>query len=114
MNPNWKSEIVEHLRFTSSVHSNPDLQKKFSDWAYLLEQPAPHKRKITLDPDKEKEIRTLLKYLNDTPALLSVLYDIDMLPEQLEPNTVEWLRLMILISAWKDREDDMKTPTNLK
>ena len=43
----------------------------------------------------EQEKRTL-KYINTTPDLLSLLYDLDMLPEQLEQPSFQWTRMMIL------------------
>lgn len=40
-----------------------------------------------------------LAYINSKPALLSLLYDLDLLPEQLEEGSKDWNRMLIL-TAW--------------
>ena len=41
------------------------------------------------------------RYINRTPALISLLYDIDLLPEQVEEGTLDWRRMMILAAWWQ-------------
>lgn len=41
----------------------------------------------------------LRAYINETPELISLLYDLDLLPEQLEKHTLDFNR-MLLLSAW--------------
>lgn len=44
--------------------------------------------------------REILLYINDTPALLSVLYDTDLLPEQTQ-ETSDYYRTLLIAAAWK-------------
>ena len=46
-----------------------------------------------------EEYKKLLKYINDTPELLSTLYDWDLLPEQVQPKT-ERCNMMIQFVVW--------------
>ena len=50
--------------------------------------------------------RELLKYINNTPALLSLLYDIDLMPEQFINNqdSPEWQQMVIIVNYWRERE----------
>lgn len=41
----------------------------------------------------------LLRYINRTPELLSLLYDLDLLPEQLKRDSFEW-RQMLILANW--------------
>ena len=50
----------------------------------------------------------VLKYISETPELLSVLYDIDFLPEQLEEDSKDWCRMIMIAGAWKGYESKMK------
>ncbi len=47
-----------------------------------------------------KAERELLNYINDTPRLLSLLYDIDLLPEQ-TLNSKYWIKTLIIAEQWK-------------
>lgn len=49
-------------------------------------------------------VRELLCYISDTPALLSLLYDIDMLPEQLEKSTKSWGDMLIIAAHFRAHE----------
>ena len=40
----------------------------------------------------------LLKWANKTPAVVSLLYDLNMLPEQLKEGTPEWSKMMLIIA----------------
>ena len=51
----------------------------------------------TVDPF----VRQLMQYINDTPPLLSLLYDMDFMPEQLEQGSHNWVRMLMLAEAWK-------------
>lgn len=44
-------------------------------------------------------------YLNSTPELLSLLYDLDLMPEQLREGTVNWTRMIILIHWHMEMEE---------
>ena len=57
-----------------------------------------------MKPVPEKIARPLLLYISDTPELLSVLYDTDMLPEQHARDTKEYRNILLLAEAWKNRE----------
>ena len=46
-------------------------------------------------------VRQLLAYINETPPLLSLLYDLDWMPEQLERGGRDWFRMLMLAEAWK-------------
>lgn len=50
----------------------------------------------------EKELvknQQLMKYISDTPVLLSLLYDLCLMPEQVKINTQDWRRMMT-IADW--------------
>lgn len=52
--------------------------------------------------DKHEHVEThgdLLKYINSTPELLSLLYDLDLLPEQLRDGSREY-RQMLTLANW--------------
>lgn len=52
-------------------------------------------------PPEIKELAQKLKIkINKTPGLLSVLYDLGWMPEQLDEGTREWGRMMMLAEAW--------------
>ena len=57
--------------------------------------------------DRPEPIKSLLQYANDTVALLSLLYDLDLLPEQLQEPSHDWERMLLLIQSWKDRADKL-------
>jgi len=44
----------------------------------------------------ERMVKALLRYINRTPELLSLLYDLDLLPEQLKRDSVQWMQMLIL------------------
>jgi hypothetical protein len=56
-------------------------------------------------PEVVAKLAPLLKYINETPALLSLLYDIDLLPEQVinEENKFEWWRMFLIAEAWRNQ-----------
>jgi hypothetical protein len=47
----------------------------------------------------ERMVRALLRYINRTPELLSLLYDLDLLPEQLKRDSFQW-RQMLILTNW--------------
>lgn len=51
-----------------------------------------------------ENVRELLRYISDTPALLSLLYDIDMLPEQLTEFTKPWGDMLIISEHFRAHE----------
>lgn len=38
--------------------------------------------------------------INDDPILFSLLYDLDLLPEQVKEGTHDWVRMQIIIEHW--------------
>ena len=48
--------------------------------------------------------RELLKYINNNPTLLSLLYDIDLMPEQCHQDSPEWQQMVIIVNYWRERE----------
>ena len=42
---------------------------------------------------------SLIRYINDTPELLSLLYDLDLMPEQVAEKSRDYGR-MLLLAAW--------------
>lgn len=72
------------------------------------EQAMPRTRRLTVTNEAQRNedtveplVRQLLAYINDTPTLLSLLYDLDWMPEQLERGGREWFRMLMLAEAWK-------------
>jgi len=57
--------------------------------------------------DQQNDIDNLLKYANQTPALLSLLYDIDLMPEQTMGRR-DWLKTLTLIAAWRAEFNETK------
>lgn len=53
----------------------------------------------TSEPPMQKE---LLHFINHTPLVLSCLYDIDMMPEQLDRGTREWRNMLIIAAHFRD------------
>ena len=47
---------------------------------------------------------TLLAYINATPAMQSLLYDCDLMPEQLKRETQDWDRMLYIADHWRARE----------
>lgn len=47
-------------------------------------------------------VSDLLHYIGDTPGLISLLYDLDLLPEQLKPGTDEWSRMLLIAETWRN------------
>ena len=52
-----------------------------------------------------KDAGELLTYINKTPTLISVLSDLDLLPEQTLSNE-HWRKTLILAGAWRDAFDN--------
>lgn len=54
---------------------------------------------------RESYCEQLLGYINRTPALLSLLYDTDLMPEQLKKGSQDWARMFRVAAAWKSLSD---------
>ena len=52
----------------------------------------------------------LRQYINRTPVLISLLYDMDLLPEQVNEGTLDCRRMMILANWW--HQLNSKLPNN--
>lgn len=55
-----------------------------------------------LSPDN----RVLLKYINDTPELLSLLYDVNLMPEQCKIGSREEYEMATIALAWLKQEKE--------
>jgi len=51
----------------------------------------------------------LKAYINGTPELLSLLYDLDLMPEQVRPDTQDWFR-MLMIASWHKTKSESLSP----
>lgn len=54
--------------------------------------------------------RDLCRYITDTPELFSLLYDLDMLPEQVKPLTRDGTAMVYIAQAWKANEETVTKP----
>lgn len=52
----------------------------------------------------------LLRYINETADLLSLLYDLNMMPEQLERGSIQW-RQMLVLADWHRARFTKLSPT---
>lgn len=48
--------------------------------------------------------KSILDYISNTPVLLSLLYDMEMMPEQLKRGSLDWYRMLILAERWKSKK----------
>ncbi len=56
--------------------------------------------------DREIYIQGLLAYIVDTPALTSLLYDINLLPEQ-TMDTDYYFKTLLVANAWKNNHESI-------
>jgi len=49
-----------------------------------------------------EQYNQLIAYLNNTPQVLSLLYDLDLLPEQLAEGSKDWNRMITLLYHCKN------------
>ena len=49
--------------------------------------------------DNAAKIAGLLQYINSTPEMLSLLYDLDLMPEQVDRESHDWYR-MLTLATW--------------
>lgn len=59
----------------------------------------------------QPEERKLLDFMNATPVVMSCLYDIDMMPEQLDRNSKDWWRMLVIIAHFHAAIEDQRQPT---
>lgn len=52
-----------------------------------------------MNTENDEVLTRLLKHINDSPALLSALYDLDLLPEQLESDSRDWRRMIYIAQS---------------
>ena len=52
-------------------------------------------------------VRQLRDYINKTPALISILYDMDLLPEQVSEGSIDHRRMIILAAWWQSINDKL-------
>lgn len=56
----------------------------------------------TTDLDLVEDLAAaLVKYANSTPKLLSLLYDMDLMPEEVAERSHDYFRMLVLIEAWR-------------
>ena len=48
-----------------------------------------------------------LELINNTHSLQSLLYDVGMLPEQLEEGTIQWTRMLVYAHAYQAGRDSV-------
>lgn len=48
-----------------------------------------------------READKLIAYANSRPKLVALLYDVDLLAEQLEVGSRPWLQMLIIIDHWR-------------
>lgn len=53
--------------------------------------------------------KSLTEYMNATPRLISTLYNLELLPEQVEKGSVDYYRMVRLIKDWKAQEISDRT-----
>jgi hypothetical protein len=77
----------------------------------LTEHHQSKERDVTIQTDRESAaplideiLQPYLKFINSTPELVSMLYDIDMMPEQTTSITGA-IRLAAFCEVWKRMED---------
>lgn len=67
-----------------------------------------------MDP-KEKHEQELLRFVNTQPLLISLLYDLDLLPEQLSDHSSKaWRQMLAIALHWKLEFDSAATATESK
>ena len=54
----------------------------------------------TLPPEMAKRARDLIAWSAGQPGLISLLYDLGLLPEQLEECSEDWFDMVIIIAHW--------------
>jgi hypothetical protein len=56
---------------------------------------------MTNSNNKEEQVKADFTKINEDPILFSLLYDLDLLPEQLEEGTPNWGMMLCIIEHWK-------------
>lgn len=56
-----------------------------------------------------KEDLSLFRMVNDDTILFSLLYDLNLLPEQCKQGTMQYLKMMIILEHWKLLKRDVHT-----
>jgi hypothetical protein len=51
-----------------------------------------------------EQAKSLIAYINSTPYLVSLLYDLDLLPEQVESDSHDFRRMLIIANAFASGE----------
>ncbi len=54
-----------------------------------------------LPAEIQQESRELLKFINSTPIMLSLLYDLNMMPEQLTERTKPWFDMLNIANHFR-------------
>lgn len=64
-----------------------------------------------LPPELKARAQELIAFINNTPVVLSLLYDLNLLPEQLEERTKQWFDMLNIAAHFKTFQEQMeKTP----
>lgn len=70
----------------------------------MRQQTAALKKEVEEKGSISSDNEILLGYINDTPALLSLLYDIDLMPEQCKEGSKEEHKMALIAAAWFKQE----------
>lgn len=62
----------------------------------------------------DPEVKALLQYISATPLLLSLLYDIDLLPEQCDVPSEEWKKCLLIAMHFRQFETKLSETTPAK
>ena len=62
--------------------------------------------------NEQKNDDILLRYINDTPAMQSLLYDCGLMPEQLSVGTHAWSQMLYIADHWRARELQIAAPSS--
>lgn len=49
--------------------------------------------------------KSLLAYINSKAVLLSLLYDLDLLPEQIDHSSIKWAEMLTIAAHFKSHEE---------
>lgn len=49
-----------------------------------------------------EELKSLMDLINGDGILFSLLYDLDLLPEQVKENSPEWSQMILIAAHWKE------------
>jgi hypothetical protein len=57
------------------------------------------------------QVKEMIAYANDHGIILSLLYDLDLMPEQVDEGTPQWADMLNIISHFRTAIDDASKPS---